>query len=126
MYRTNSTGIDEGPIQTALLAIGEQIRCRREEAGWSQEELAEQAEVTRNTISNIENALSVVRMDNFLKIANCLEVSPSTLLSPEGVTDPSDDSWEDLTRLYEQLDRKNQKITCATVSTLVHGLIKAQ
>jgi transcriptional regulator with XRE-family HTH domain len=47
--------------------IGERIRAFREEKGYSQDELAEIMEVSRSTISKIENGKFAVSIDYLVK-----------------------------------------------------------
>ncbi|MDO4332203.1 MAG: helix-turn-helix transcriptional regulator [Eubacteriales bacterium] len=49
--------------------VGKKIRKLREEAGLSQEALAEKMEVTRQAVSKWENDLSVPDMENLLKLS---------------------------------------------------------
>jgi transcriptional regulator with XRE-family HTH domain len=41
-----------------LMAFGKKVRDRREEEGWSQEELAEKAGISRNYLSQIERGVA--------------------------------------------------------------------
>lgn len=56
------------------------IRAKRAERGWSQEELAFEAGLHRTYISGIERGLRNVGIDNIKVIAKALNVEPSELL----------------------------------------------
>jgi len=61
--------------------IGSRIQARREEAGLSQEQLAEIVDMTPLSISFIETGRNAPSMSAFVKIANALQVSADVLLS---------------------------------------------
>ena len=56
------------------------IRAKRAERGWSQEELAFEAGLHRTYISGIERGVRNVGIDNIEVIAKALNVEPSELL----------------------------------------------
>ena len=56
------------------------IRAKRAERGWSQEELAFEAGPHRTYISGIERGVRNVGIDNIEVIAKALNVEPSELL----------------------------------------------
>jgi transcriptional regulator with XRE-family HTH domain len=56
-------------VQKYRETIGKIIRRRREEKGYSQDELAEMMEVQRSTISKIENGKFGVSIDYIVKFA---------------------------------------------------------
>jgi len=60
--------------------VGENIRRLRKQAGWSQEELAEAAELHRTYIGAIERGERNVSLENIVGIAHALGVLPSELL----------------------------------------------
>jgi transcriptional regulator with XRE-family HTH domain len=54
--------------------LGERIRAKRIEAGLSQEQLAEKANLARNYIGNIERAEYKVTVETLARIAKALDV----------------------------------------------------
>jgi len=60
--------------------VGLAIRQYREDAGFSQEELAEKADLHRTYISMVERAVRNVSVDALSGIADALNVRPSLLL----------------------------------------------
>ena len=57
------------------------IREARESRGWTQEELARRASVTRATVSRIETGkVASLDLDVFEKLATALEVHPAALI----------------------------------------------
>jgi transcriptional regulator with XRE-family HTH domain len=63
-----------------LRRIGNTIRNYRHNAGWSQEELAEYADVHRNYVSRVESGLIDLSVSGLAKFAKGLRISPCDLL----------------------------------------------
>ncbi len=61
--------------------FGEQIREIRRERGWSQEYLADMAELDRSYVGCIERGERNVSIENICKLATALKVSPAELFS---------------------------------------------
>ncbi|MBV8618157.1 MAG: helix-turn-helix transcriptional regulator [Curvibacter sp.] len=62
-------------------AFGRVLRQRREQAGWSQELLAEKADLNRSYIGELERGQAVPSLITLEKLAAALELSPSYLLA---------------------------------------------
>lgn len=63
-----------------MQAIGKRIKQLRLAKGLTQQELAEQANISTTHMSVIERGVKYPRLDTFIGIANALEVSADTLL----------------------------------------------
>ena len=61
--------------------LGESIRAKRIEAGLSQEQLAEKANLARNYIGNIERAEYKVTVETLARIAKALKVRVRDLVA---------------------------------------------
>jgi len=68
---------------TFLSDMGKRIQERRKSLRISQEELAERAEITKQTVSRAENGQRELGAGNVLSIANALGVSTDYLLKGE-------------------------------------------
>lgn len=66
-----------------LNQIGQRIRKHREKSRLSQEQLAERADVSSQTISTAETGKKRLRVENIIKICEVLEISPDYLLLGE-------------------------------------------
>ena len=64
-----------------LLEIGQRITERRKKLGWTQEELAEKADLTPQFVSYAESGKRAMRPENLLKISTALGVSADYLLT---------------------------------------------
>lgn len=65
------------------MILAEKITLLRKKAGWSQEDLAEQLGVSRQSISKWESAQSVPDLKRILDIADCFGVSTDVLLKDD-------------------------------------------
>ena len=68
-------------LQMDLKAVGLRIKEAREEKNLTQENLAAIVDLSTTHISVIERGLKTMRLDNFVAIANALDVSADSLLS---------------------------------------------
>lgn len=60
--------------------VGERIRARRQELGWTQEQLAEKAGISKGFLSDLETGTRNVSAEYLLKIAQALTVSLDFLM----------------------------------------------
>lgn len=70
-------------LKEYLQAIGGRVRDLRLKKGWTQEQLADGARVTRVCIVAVEGGKQNVSVDIVIRLANTLGVSPETLMSAE-------------------------------------------
>jgi len=68
-------GASSDSVSTVAFSYQPLIRERREQKGWSQEDLAGKVGVTRQTIANIENGLNEPRVTIAIAIAVALGVT---------------------------------------------------
>ena len=71
-------------LKEYLLALGRRVRDLRLKKGWTQEQLAEGARVTRVCIVAVEGGKQNVSMDIVIRLANALGVSPEGLMTDGG------------------------------------------
>lgn len=78
-------GMPAGPGQEAdyLLRVGERVRIRRKACGFSQEKLAELADVSLNTIRRIESKHKSTGLLTYFLIAGALKMPLSELLAAD-------------------------------------------
>ena len=65
------------------MILADKIIMLRKKNGWSQEELAEKLNVTRQSVSKWEGAQSVPDLTRILQLAQIFEVSTDYLLKDE-------------------------------------------
>lgn len=61
--------------------LGEAVRAKRKEAGFSQEKLAEKADLSTVFISRVERGVESPSLDNLVKVAKALGVRVRDLVS---------------------------------------------
>ena len=66
-----------------LIEMGKRIQERRKTLRLTQEELAERADITKQTVSRIENGQRDIGARNLFKVAKALDISPDYLLTGE-------------------------------------------
>ena len=106
--------------------LGENIMAHRRQLGISQQTLAEQLHVVRQTISKWEKNLSVPDADALLRLADALETTVQSLLGMPEETSAALEVTTVLSRISEQLavqNRRRRRIW--TVLAWVLGLIVA-
>ena len=74
------------------MILADKIINLRKKAGWSQEELAEQLNVTRQSVSNWEGARAVPDMEKVVQMSRIFGVSTDYLLKDEIEEDNSEDN----------------------------------
>lgn len=65
------------------MILAEKITALRKRNGWSQEELAEQLDISRQSVSKWESAATIPDLDKILKMSNLFGVSTDYLLKDE-------------------------------------------
>ncbi|MGL6221809.1 MAG: helix-turn-helix domain-containing protein, partial [Lacrimispora sphenoides] len=70
------------------MILAEKIIALRKKAGWSQEELAYQMGVSRQSVSKWESGTSIPDLERILKLSQAFDVSTDYLLKEEMEADP--------------------------------------
>ena len=76
-------------LKEYLLVLGRRVRELRTKKGWTQEQLAEAARVTRVCIVAVEGGKQNVSMDILVRLANALVVTPEALLARDSDLPPA-------------------------------------
>lgn len=76
-------GTNLAEIDICLQDIGNRITELRKRLGWTQEELAEKADLTPQFVSYAESGKRAMRPENLLKLSKALNVSADYLLTGE-------------------------------------------
>lgn len=103
--------------------IGEKIRKRRIELGWTQQELADKMGYTsKSTINKIEKGRSDVAQKNIAKFAEVLGVSIAYLMDWEEdyTVTINDPTMGELTLLIETATPEQKKNLLAIAKALLH------
>ena len=91
-----------------LCAIGARIKAERERAGYTQEDLAAELDMSPTHISVLERGLKTPKLETLVRIANTLHVSTDMLLQ-DVATYASDGIASELSMAIAKLPRKEQE-----------------
>ncbi len=64
-----------------LCCIGKRIQNRRKQLGYTQEQLAEQMNVSIQMVSNLERGNKAIRIDNLINLSRILDISTDYILT---------------------------------------------
>lgn len=98
------------------MQIAEKIYTERKRLGWSQEQLAEQMEVSRQAVSKWESGQSMPDLDKLVIMSEIFNVSTDYLLKEENNSVFSSVSSEDPTSYSEELSTQNLDSLSDTLS----------
>ena len=101
--------------------IGSRIRDTRKHLKWTQEKLAERADIGVVYLGEIERGLKTPSVTIFAKIADALEVSADYLLRDELPTG-KEYVYDDLTKKLEGLTPKQRKTVIDIVDAYLNNL----
>ena len=65
------------------MILADKIIALRKKSGWSQEQLAEQLDISRQSVSKWESGMSIPDLDKIIKMSNIFGVSTDYLLKDE-------------------------------------------
>ncbi|WP_440713423.1 helix-turn-helix domain-containing protein [Gordonia sp. FQ] len=68
------------PLNALVAELGERVRARREELGWSQEQAAEHIGIHWTQLGRVERGQRSSRVESVVKIAAGLRTTPGALL----------------------------------------------
>src|ERR1700732_5164653 len=74
-----------------MSGVGERIKKRRAELGWTQDQLGQKAGISKSFLSDLENSKRSVGAENLLDIARALGVSLDFLMTGEASQDQKTD-----------------------------------
>lgn len=105
-------------MDTTLLGIGQRLSARRKQMGMTQEALAEQADVTAQTISYAELGKKAMRADTIIGVCRALNISADYLLFGE-ITPRDFSVWEQkISRLSPEQYRCLEDITDSFIAAV--------
>ena len=88
--------------------FGKNINTRRERKGWNQDTLAEKANVSKNTISDIETGQKFARAKTMVSLAKALGTELYELFKPDNVL--PDKTIDIIAKLSEEVREKVAEI----------------
>lgn len=106
-----------------MKGIGKCIRRYREEAGITQEKLAELADISTNHLGAIEREVKTPTMDTFVKLLNVLGAEPNEVLQ-EVVPVPRKEHLSRLEEKVESLSPKQQEKVFHILEVVIEEILK--
>lgn len=100
--------------------FGQNIRKIRQQRGLSQTDLALAMDTTKTVISRWETGERVIKLDSLLRLADVLEVSPSTLFCAPEV---EDDGLVELISELNRVPEKEKNFIFRAVRSLIRGVL---
>lgn len=99
-------------------AIGRRIKAARERKGMTQEELAEEVDLSPMHVSVIERGVKLPKLETLINIANALDVSADVLLQ-DVVNNQTKLCASEASELFLQLRREDQRRALAVLRSFV-------
>lgn len=96
--------------------IGTRIMQRRKACGYTQEQLSEKIDYSKNHISSVERGICVPTTQFIFKICDVLGETPDYYLIGK-----ASDQTDKISRLIESLPLDAQRITCKLIETYIEN-----
>lgn len=108
-------------LSQGLIEMGERIRKRRQELRWSQEKLAEMADISLNTVSRVEGGQSDMSIEVFKRLAQALDMSASELLGDIEAADGEGQVQRMICRM-QRLKQGDKEVVLRTMDALIDAI----
>lgn len=109
-------------MDKVVTEMGKRIAHRRKELGLTQDEVAEQAGLTPQTVSSAERGTKALRPENIVKLCQALKTTPNELL-----LNPSSELLNDVSPvMFSKLSTQQRQYLEETISLLVKGLLQKE
>ena len=118
----NDAALEYRTLSEEYLEIGERIRKRRLELHLSQEQLAEKAGISVNTLSRLECGQSSTSIDKFRRILLALDADANYLIGMEVPKVKETGGDEQVFLRFRHLEDEDQKVVAKTMMALLNAL----
>ena len=108
---------------TTKLRIGRRLRQKREQAGYTREQLGELCSLSPRFIANIELGDSTFSLDSLMTVCRVLSCSSDYLLFGEQL---ERGAWSETIARLTQIDVKYQAAVDKTLQGMTEAIIKAE
>lgn len=108
---------------TLKAQIGQRLRAKREQAGYTREKLGELCSLSPRFIANVEFGDSTFSLDSLMSICRVLSCSSDDLLfGPQA----DGDDWDETVAKLQQLDQKYQEPVNKALQGLIEAIVTAE
>lgn len=104
------------------LEFGKRLRCLRKEAKYTQEELAELADISPVYLGEVERGQKTIGLDKFINIIKVLDVSADYILCNE-LPSGEPHVFDELTLKLKKLDPKQRKTASDILDVYIKSLL---
>lgn len=113
-------------ISNKLIELGKRIRARRLESHLSQEDFAELAGVSVNTVIRAENGQTAVSVETFSRMVGVLGVTADELLGVEPMGKKEKEQVEGMVFNIHHLKKCDREVVLCTMNALIEGLSRSR
>lgn len=110
-------------VSKELMDMGNRVRECRNKRRWSQEKLAEEADISLNTVSRIECGQTRMSIEVFMRLVQALDVDAELLLFGK-IPDREKRDDTRIQFLMQRLKESDKEILLQTMGTLAASLQK--
>lgn len=103
--------------------IGQRLRIKREQAGYTREKLGELCSLSPRFTANVELGDSTFSLDSLMMVCRVLSCSSDYLLFGSSIDTAA---WAEPIEKLQQLDLKYQEPVSKTIQGLIETIIKAE
>lgn len=107
-------------MESIYKEIGKRMRQVRMDLALTQEQVAETVGIEPAYYGQLERATKVPSLQTLIKIADCLKVSPSTLLAEQ--EDATEFIYQNIKGMMKSLSTKEKKFTASLLRDIVNHL----
>ena len=108
---------------TIKAAIGRRLREKREQAGYTREQLGELCSLSPRFIANVEFGDSTFSLDSLMMVCRVLSCSSDYLLFGSSV---DGDAWSETVSKLQQMDTRYQPSVDKVLQGLIEAIVKAE
>ena len=120
--RRADAGLNDSSLSDDLVEIGERVRKRRIYLHLSQEQLAEKAKISVNTVSRIECGQAAMSIDKFVRILRALRADANEMIGPRILEEAGSKSTESLFIRFRHLEESDREIVIQVIKALLDAL----
>ena len=110
-------------VSEDLMDMGDRVREYRTKRHWSQEKLAEEADISLNTVSRIESGQTRMSIEVFKRLVQALGINVELLLFGE-ISDKARQDCARIQFMLQKLEDGDKEILLETMGTLAESLQK--